>query len=242
MPNYKLTKKTSVSRLKEMKSQKCVLRHTVFSVNGNQYNGEWLNNKKHGKGIQVWKQAGAIYDGEWKFGKRNGYGTYSVLLLKSKEYVRKYAGEWKNGKKHGYGVYFYNNSAVYDGEWSEDQRSGKGTMHYENGDIYVGEWQMDKSHGQGHLFSNGKLYEGTWEDGKMNGDGKLYYSEKGLLYEGFWVDGEAKCGTMMDFRRDKAPAPPKYPFPKLHLKDVESVLREAKSACLDHCCQQSSRG
>ena len=41
-----------------------------------------------------------MYYGEWKHGKRDGYGTYSVLLPETKEYVTKYCGGWKNGKKH----------------------------------------------------------------------------------------------------------------------------------------------
>ncbi|XP_047228670.1 MORN repeat-containing protein 3 [Girardinichthys multiradiatus] len=236
MPFFKSFKKSlPTSVQKDLKSQRCGLRHTVYSVSGNEYTGEWLEDEKHGRGIQVWKKVGAIYDGEWKSGKRDGYGTYSVQIPGSKEYTRKYSGGWKNGKKHGYGTYFYNSSAVYEGEWNEDQRSGWGRMYYENGDIYEGEWMKHKSHGQGIIrFSNGNWYEGSWRDGKRNGDGKFYYSDKALVYEGFWVDGVAKCGTIEDVGWDKTPAPPKYQFPKLNLVDMELVLREAKSAYQDH--------
>ncbi|CAG5867427.1 unnamed protein product [Menidia menidia] len=222
------------STLKDVKSQKCGLRHTVFSVSGNEYTGEWQHDKKHGKGTQVWKKPGAIYNGDWKFGKRDGYGTYSVLIPESEEYSRKYSGGWKNGKKHGYGTYFYNNSEIYEGEWSEDLRSGWGRMYFQNGDIYEGEWLRDKHHGQGLIrFSNGNWYEGTWRNGKKSGNGRFYYSDKGMLYEGFWVDGIAKCGTLSDPERDKAPTPAKYPIPKLHLTDMELVLNEAKSSYTD---------
>ncbi|XP_028273490.1 MORN repeat-containing protein 3 [Parambassis ranga] len=221
--------------LLDIKSQKCGLRHTVFSVCGDEYTGEWQNNKKHGRGIQLWKKSGAVYDGDWKFGKRDGHGTFSVLLPQSKTYAKKYCGEWKNGKKHGHGVFFYNHSAMYDGEWVEDQRSGWGRMHFENGDFYVGEWMNDKRHGRGIIrFSNGNWYEGTWQDGKKNGDGKFYYSDKGQLYVGVWKDGVAKCGTLSDCGRDKATTPPTYPIPKLHLMDAQLVLKEAKSAYLDN--------
>ncbi|KAM6902107.1 MORN repeat-containing protein 3 [Xenentodon cancila] len=235
MPFIKSSKKNPpFSKLKDILSQKCGLRHTVFSVSGNEYTGEWLDNKKHGKGTQVWRKTGVIYAGEWKFGKRDGYGTFSVLLPESKEFSRKYSGEWKNGKKHGYGTYFYNNSAVYEGDWSEDQRSGWGRMHYLNGDLYEGEWINDKNNGRGlMIFSNGNWYDGTWRDGKKNGDGKLFYPKKGLVYEGFWVDGIARCGTLSDFGRNEASAPAKYSFPKLHLVDVQLVLSEAQSALRD---------
>ncbi|XP_042364659.1 MORN repeat-containing protein 3 [Plectropomus leopardus] len=234
MPYVKALKKSQPSStLLDIKSQKCGLRCKVVSANGDEYTGEWLDNKKHGKGTQVWKKSGVIYNGEWKFGKRDGYGTYSVLLPDTKQYARKYCGEWKNGKKHGYGTYLYN-PEVYEGEWSEDHRSGWGRMYYESGDIYEGEWMEGKNHGQGIIrFANGNWYEGTWRDGKKNGNGKFYYSDKGKLYEGFWVDGVAKCGTLSDFGRDEAPTPTKYPIPQLHLVDMQSVLKEAQSAHLE---------
>lgn len=66
-----------------------------------------------------------------------------------------------------------------------------------------------------YVQANGSWYEGTWKDGKKNGNGKFYYPDKGQLYEGFWVNGVAKCGTLVDFGRDEAPTPTKYPIPKV---------------------------
>jgi hypothetical protein len=39
------------------------------------YVGEYLNDKKHGRGVFTWKD-GRKYDGEWKEGKQNGKGRY----------------------------------------------------------------------------------------------------------------------------------------------------------------------
>nr|XP_020441395.1 MORN repeat-containing protein 3 isoform X1 [Monopterus albus] len=234
--NKASTKNLPYTTLLDIKSQKHGLRHKVFSVNGDTYTGEWQDNKKHGNGTQVWKKSGAIYNGEWKFGKRDGYGTYYVLRPETKKYAKKYDGEWKDGKKHGYGMYIYNNSTVYDGEWRVDLRSGWGRMYYENGDTYEGEWIKDKNHGQGIMYmANRNCYEGTWRDGKKNGSGKFYYCDKGQLYEGFWVDGEAKCGTLSDLERDRAPKPTKYPIPQVQLVDMQLVLRDAQSAYLEQC-------
>ncbi|XP_029371075.1 MORN repeat-containing protein 3 isoform X1 [Echeneis naucrates] len=225
------------STILDNKSQKCGLRHTVFSVHGDEYNGEWRDNKKHGKGLQLWKKSGATYNGKWKNGKRDGYGIYSVLIPETKEYERKYCGKWKNGKKHGYGTYFYSNSAVYEGEWSEGLRSGWGRMYYESGDTYEGEWMKDKNHGQGIIrFANGDWYEGNWQDGKRSGNGKYYYSDKGQLYEGFWVNGVAKCGTLSDFGREEAPSPTMYPIPQVCLVNMQLVLEEARLAHRHQCC------
>ncbi len=50
------------------------------------FRGEWRNNNKDGKGIQVW-QEGDIYKGEWRKGKRTGMGIHiwpgNHLLLDS---------------------------------------------------------------------------------------------------------------------------------------------------------------
>ncbi|KAK7895243.1 hypothetical protein WMY93_020568 [Mugilogobius chulae] len=211
-----------LSALRDKKAQKCGLRHTVYSVSGDEYTGEWKDNKKHGKGTQVWKKSGAIYDGEWKCGKQDGHGTYSVLNPQSKEYSKKYCGEWKNGKKHGFGTFIYKCSSVYEGEWRKDARCGWGRMCYANGDIYEGEWSQDRNHGNGIIrYANGNWFEGFWKEGKKNGQGKFFYSDQGQLYDGFWLDGTAKCGTLSDVGRDQAPRPPKYQIPQLQLVDMQ---------------------
>uniref|UniRef100_A0A8C5UHB5 MORN repeat-containing protein 3 n=1 Tax=Malurus cyaneus samueli TaxID=2593467 RepID=A0A8C5UHB5_9PASS len=133
----------------DRKAQKCGLRHTIYAVNGDQYTGEWLDNLKHGKGTQIWKNTGAIYSGDWKFGKRDGHGSYSIPDPVTKEYRRVYTGMWENGRRGGRGVFFYPNGERYEGEWSNGLRSGWGKMHYKDGSVYEGEWLEDKHNGQG---------------------------------------------------------------------------------------------
>ncbi|KAM9775105.1 MORN repeat-containing protein 3-like [Syngnathus typhle] len=214
-------------------AKKSGLRGTIFSVNGDNYTGEWLDNKKHGWGTQEWKSSGAIYNGEWKYGKHDGYGVFSVLLPDTKKYTMQYCGEWKNGMKHGHGS-FFDVHATYEGEWSEDNRSGWGRLTYKCGHLYEGEWLWDKEDGAGVIqFDNGNWYEGSWKGGKKNGHGKFYYADKGLIYEGLWVDGDAKCGTLSDFGREAAPFPTKYPIPRVTLADMKRVLTEAEAVYVD---------
>lgn len=48
--NSETTKKNpKFTTLLDVKTQKCGLRCTVFSPSGNEYTGEWLDNKKHGE-------------------------------------------------------------------------------------------------------------------------------------------------------------------------------------------------
>ncbi|NXS92612.1 MORN3 protein, partial [Jacana jacana] len=200
----------------DRKANKSGLRHTVYAINGDYYTGEWLDNLKHGKGIQVWTRAGAIYSGDWKFGKRDGYGSYSILDPGTKEYKKVYAGWWKNDKKCGHGVTFYSGMERYEGEWSSGLRSGWGRMYYQDGSVYEGQWLEDRPGGQGMLrLSNENRYEGGWKDGKKHGPGKFFYLDKGQLFEGIWAADIPKCGILIDFGRAEAPAPPQYPIPKV---------------------------
>ncbi len=41
-------------------------------VNGNKYEGEWANDKKHGKGAYVYFTTGEKYDGYWMEGEKHG--------------------------------------------------------------------------------------------------------------------------------------------------------------------------
>ncbi|XP_028680107.1 MORN repeat-containing protein 3 [Erpetoichthys calabaricus] len=214
----------------DKKAQKSGLRHTVYYVGGDKYTGEWLDNKKHGKGTEFLKKSGEIYDGDWKNGKRSGFGTLSAPDPVTAEYVKVHSGGWKNGMKDGFGTYFYSNGEHYEGEWSKDQRSGWGRMYFKDGSIYEGEWLHDKHDGQGMLrLENENRYEGSWKNGKKHGPGKFFYLDKGQLYEGVWAEDVAKCGSMIDFGREGAPAPTQYPIPKVHLADPTSVLNIAQS-------------
>lgn len=65
------------------------------------------------------------------------------------------------------------------------------------------------------LAANENRYEGVWKDGKKHGHGKFFYLDKGQLLEGIWAAGIPKCGILIDFGRDEAPAPTPFPIPKV---------------------------
>lgn len=62
--------------------------------NGSVYTGQRANNKKHGRGQQVWPD-GSRYDGLWENDQANGQGT----LVHADGDV--YEGMWLNDKAHG---------------------------------------------------------------------------------------------------------------------------------------------
>lgn len=85
------------------------------------------------------------------------------------------------------------------------------------------------------IAANGNQYEGGWKDGKKHGPGKYFYLDKGQQLEGIWVADIPKCGVLVDFGRDNAPAPTQYPLPEviawkfwcLHSSVLRSALQVA---------------
>ena len=166
--------------------------------NGDQYNGEWKNEKPHGLGTFKWVD-GTKYIGDWEFGLQNGQGT--VTWTNGDKYI----GGRKNGQADGQGTFIYANGTTQSGEWKNGNLierdpsgkaidcvegncdNGKGTGVWEKGFKYVGEWKMQNMHGFGiGTWPNGDRYEGDWVNGQRTGQGKYFYSSGGGVYTGEW--------------------------------------------------------
>lgn len=133
-----------------------------------EYDGEWENDKKEGKGKVYREKDGSLsYDGYWINGERNGWGTYYRESGK-----KKYEGQWEDDTITGEGTYFRQDgeSLKYFGRLKKGLRDGEGISYYENGKKnYEGEWKNDMKEGWGTSYGrNGVsiIYEGEW----MNGD------------------------------------------------------------------------
>ena len=48
-------------------------------LNGNVYQGLWLNDKKHGTGSYYYAESKESYEGEWQSGMRNGRGVFKYV-------------------------------------------------------------------------------------------------------------------------------------------------------------------
>jgi len=51
----------------------------IFIRNGDFYKGEWLKDKKHGKGFYKWEN-GNTYKGDWRNDKMNGKGIFVTKI------------------------------------------------------------------------------------------------------------------------------------------------------------------
>ncbi|DAZ96476.1 TPA: hypothetical protein N0F65_008343 [Lagenidium giganteum] len=164
----------------------------VEYVTKNQYEGDWVNDKRHGKGILSSKANGYIYDGDWKDDQRSGHGHSSL------KNVENYTGSWERNRFHGIGVYTNAEGDIYDGEWWFGVKQGMGKLtvalpkrNDEFGGVkqYIGEWRSNRFHGTGTIhFIDGTEYVGEFVDGKRHGNG-IMVSPNGDKYDGQWWKG-----------------------------------------------------
>ena len=185
------------------------------------YIGDVKDNKKDGKGLQVWinnKYGIERYEGDWKDNNmyKKGKITYTngniyegEILQIDRDLVAplgkgimiyafgdKYEGEMYRNWKQGNGIMTYRNGDIYDGEWKEDEKYGKGIMIYANGDKYEGKW-INNNKSQGiMMYVNGDKYEGEWKNYVKHGNGIMIYAN-GDKYNGDWLyDTRHGTGTI----------------------------------------------
>ena len=134
------------------------------------YEGEWENNKRHGRGKYTWKNG--EFNGEWENGEpKNGN------ILKNED-----------------------NGDIYKGEINDNLFIGKLTKpngFYEEGTFELSENNGPKfiKGKVKKLFNDDEIYEGEWENDLANGEGKLII--KNILFlDGKWIDGKPKKGTV----------------------------------------------
>ena len=154
---------------------------------GNKYDGDFVEDKRQGKGTYIRVTDKATYTGEWYNNVRHGYG---VEEIPSKEGTQRYEGEWKEDKRCGFGKILYANGDRYEGEWLDNLKHGQGKFYYTNGNFYEGGWLSNKKEGVGtYIFANGTRYDGELKNDKINGRGICHYAD-GEVYEGEWLDGK----------------------------------------------------
>ena len=146
------------------------------------YEGEWLNNRKDGIGIETYKD-GSKYIGEHKNGVKQGLGTY---LWSDGS---KYEGEWKYNLMDGYGIYQFKDGSICSGFWSSNQMNGFGKFLFPEVKCYIGFFKKDHKNGFGLIFwfKEEKAFVGYWKDNKQDGLGKFIF--EGKIRYGSWKSG-----------------------------------------------------
>jgi hypothetical protein len=91
--------------------------------------------RPHGEGTQL---NGNRYEGEWQNGKRHGHGRYRM------KDGREYVGDWAVNKRQGLGLFSGPDFGIYEGEWKNDKRNGFGVKRAVEGKIIsCGLWKDD---------------------------------------------------------------------------------------------------
>ncbi|GAA0164733.1 kinase [Lithospermum erythrorhizon] len=146
------------------------------------YEGDWVDEKYDGYGIETWAK-GSRYRGQYRKGLRHGVGVYRSYAGDV------YAGEWCSGQCHGCGSHTCADGSSYVGEFKWGVKHGLGHYHFRNGDRYAGEYFADNMHGFGvYTFGNGHRYEGAWHEGRRQGLG-MYTFRNGDSQSGHWQNG-----------------------------------------------------
>ena len=127
------------------------------------YEGQFVSDKKHGKGKIIYKQTGDVYEGEFKDDAITGNGVYKWANGES------YKGSVLNGKMHGRGIYKWPDGGEYEGDYVHNLKEGKGRFRWANGKVFKGEFRNGKPNGKGVLMTNNKEYNVVFKNGKLHG-------------------------------------------------------------------------
>jgi len=133
-------------------------------TNGDVYEGQYQDGKKHGQGVYT-SRDGSVYTGGYENDQRSGQGKQTSTDGSVFE------GNFANGQRSGQGSCKYANGDVYTGEWSNGQKNGSGIYQYvESKHRLVGSWSNGKL-GAGQLeLPDGKKLCGTFQDNQPNGE------------------------------------------------------------------------
>lgn len=169
----------------------------AIHANGDVYEGDFYEGKKHGIGHYVFKSKGkSEVDGlVEKAHKAKPAGETTEAFVARIAAALKvgpriveaaleygfhpcYHGDYQRGQRVGQGLMKNKDGSVYKGAWKDNKRDGQGTFYYLNGDVFSGQWEAGLKHGFGtYRFGKGGEYRGEWV--------------KGVFTEGQWlmVDG-----------------------------------------------------
>lgn len=156
-------------------------------ANGDVYDGDFFEGKKHGTGQYIFKKLGKsevdkIVEKLWiakpatestdaftlRCAKEVQIGRSIVEGILEQGFYPVYHGEYVRGQRVGQGVMKNKDASVYKGDWKDNKRHGQGIFYYLNGDVYSGQWAEGVKHGFGtYRFADGSEYRGEWNKGTM---------------------------------------------------------------------------
>ena len=192
-------------------------------ANGDIYDGEFLEGKKHGQGQYIFKKQGKsevdklieklVKEKKADESTDDFIARVSTFLKVGPVVVQTaleygfypcYHGDYVRGLRVGQGMMKFKDSSVYKGDWFQNKRHGQGMMYFLNGDVYSGQWEDGVKHGFGtYRFASGGEYRGEWTKGGFTQGQWIMHD--GSYFEGAFDKKNRPCddhGTM-HFPRSK---------------------------------------
>ena len=212
--NKKLQKKIDVNiidykrvgRDKIAEYKKGIVKEFLNGTNILIFEGEYLNGKRHGKGVEYYQNHEIKFKGEYKEGKMwsgTGYNIFRCKefdIYKGKGIIFEYdyfgtllfKGEYLNGMKNGKGRDYYNDAfshiIKFEGEYFDGKIwNGKG-YNYKNGNE---EFKIEDGEGivKEYDKNNKLIFDGEYKNGLRNGKGKEFYENNELKFDGEYKNG-----------------------------------------------------
>ena len=128
------------------------------------YEGEFVNDMKHGNGKIFYYNNGDYYEGQFYNGLITGKGFYKWKNQHT------YFGDFVCGKMHGKGLYKWTDGNQYEGEYINNIKEGQGEFKWNDGKIYKGRFENGKPHGKGLLTIKGITFDAIFDNGTYLGD------------------------------------------------------------------------
>lgn len=163
--------------LREEGSQKYTGPGRAEYLNGDTYEGTYVEGFRRGKGKYCWLRRGDVYDGAYEENRKHGFGKMVYRPPTGEEEEEEEEGVERRLPGVGgtyLGWYTAGLRGCSERETNPDDAKAEGTFTYPSGDSYVGQWRAGKKHGQGTYsyasdgsklvgqFENGKITHGSW--------------------------------------------------------------------------------
>ena len=120
------------------------------------YEGYWKNGMMHGTGKYTFYLDRSVYEGDFLHDKKNGKGkqTWDDGDI--------YEGDFKDDDMHGKGKYTYPNGNIYQGDFKHDKRHGKGKQIFTDGRTFNGHFINDEPDCSKPYKLTGNWFDKKW--------------------------------------------------------------------------------
>eukprot|EP01041_Mallomonas_annulata_P007180 gene7180-14628_t len=153
------------------------------------YEGEFVDNLRHGKGTLI-SYKGNKYKGEFENNWFHGFGEQSWAPFEQDFKIvhgKRYEGTFQAGKRHGKGIFILGTGETYSGMFENNLYHGQGILKNIHGDIFIGEFARGLPCGKQEVtYANGDKYSGEMVSGKYQGKGQFIWSNGQGSYDGDW--------------------------------------------------------